>query len=830
MWRNYLTVGLRALGRNRVYAFINIFGLGLGVAACLLLLVYVRYEMSYDAWVPDGERVYQVQTISLDPDESESPLDQYTHGILAESWAREFPQIEAIARLDEVNPVLLRNGEPRFAPMHVTEANFLDIVRLPMIRGDAETALDGLDALVLSRSEAVSRFGGIDIVGETVTAVRRGEQYNLRVTGIFEDLPRNSHMPFRMIGRLGETDREECGWGCINGFVYLKLRPGADPREIERRLPAWEQRAIPPVDVGGQQRREGDRFDWRLVNVRDVHLSGAAGPLERPGNDRLTILTFAVIALLILAMAAVNFVNLATARASQRAREVALRKVLGATRGQLIAQFLAESALVTGLSVLLAVAMVELALPWLAAFLDADLEARWLGGSGLIVPVLALWSVVAVAGGIYPAFYLSRYRPAEVLKANQSSAEPLGTGRLRMALVVAQFAVSIALIICTLVVYAQTRYAQAADLGFRHDRLIQIANANRAAIIPQTETLMRRIARIEGVESVAGTNLRVAMDSTLSTSVEVPGRAEPEVVGFYSVSPEFFATLGLRPIAGRTLSRSFANDDASVPLDPEEAALAAQRAMIDRGANVVVNESAARRFGFRDPEAALGRQVRVPMFGAEMGMMPATIVGVVGDGRFRSLRDPVEAQMFFDRRIYNNIAVRLAAAADPERVRREIGRIWRELAPDVPFEADFADERLAAVYAVDRARGQAFAGFAALAVAIACLGLFGLAAFTAERRTKEIGVRKVFGAGAIDIVRLLAWQFAKPVLLANLIAWPLAWWVMQSWLNGFDARIALGPGPFLAAGLGALVIALGTIAGHALKVSRTNPIHALRYE
>ena len=830
MWRNYLKVGLRALARNKTYAFINVFGLALGLAACLLLFVYVRYETRYDMWVPDGERVYQVQTISLDPDESESPLDQYAHGILAESWAREFPQIEAITRLDEVNPVLLREGgEPSFAPMHLAEANFFRIVALPFLRGDRETALDSLDALVLSRTEAINRFGSLDIVGRTVTAVRRGEQYNLRVTGVFEDIPRNSHMDFRAIGRLGETDREECGWGCINSFVYLKLRPGADPSEIERQLPAWEQRAIPPVDVGGQQRREGDRFDWRIVNVGDVHLSGAAGPLDRPGNDRRTILTFAIVAALILGMATVNFVNLATARASQRAREVALRKVLGATRGQLIAQFLMESALVTGLAVLVALVTVEIALPWLAAFLDSDLQAHWLGRGGLAMPVIALWSVVAVAGGIYPAFYLSRYRPAEVLKANKSSAEPLGTGRLRMALVVLQFAVSIGLIVCTIVVWAQTRYAQSADLGFRREGLIQVAYVNRAAIIPQTETLMRQVARIDGVEAVAGTNLSVGMESVLTTNVQMPGRAEPEVVGFYSVSPEFFETLGLRLVAGRTLSRQFANDDASVPLDPEDVAEAAQRAMIERGANVVVNETAARRFGYRDPQSALGRQIRLPMFGADMGLMPVTIVGIVGDSRFRSVRDPVEPHIYFDRRIYNNLAVRYSAA-DPERVRREIGAIWRRLAPDVPYEADYADQQLARIYAADEARGQAFAGFALLAVAIACLGLFGLAAFTAERRTKEIGIRKVFGARTMDIVRLLAWQFAKPVMLANLIAWPVAWWAMRDWLSGFDARIALGPLPFLIAGALALAIAIGTITGHALKVSRTNPIHALRYE
>nr|MDP8995155.1 FtsX-like permease family protein [Pseudomonadota bacterium] len=571
------------------------------------------------------------------------------------------------------------------------------------------------------------------------------------------------------------------------------------------------------------------RYDWRLVNVRDIHLSGALGPLDRPGNDRRTLTTFAVVGLLILAMAAINFVNLATARASQRAREVALRKVVGATRRQLVLQFLAESAVVTGIAVALALVMAELALPWLAAFLDLELELRWFGAEGVLLPALGLWAVVALAGGLYPAFYLSRYRPAEVLKANKSTAEPLGTGRLRTILVVAQFAVSIALIVCTLVVYAQTRFAQTTDLGFDHQGLIQVANVNRAAVIPQTETLMRQVGRIDGVEAVAGTNIAVASDQRLTTNVQVPGRPEPELLGFYSVSPEFFDTMGLRLVAGRPLSRAFAQDDASVPLDPEEAFLAGQRAVTARGANIVVNETAARRMGFAAPAEAVGRQVAVAMFGPDEPPVPSTIVGVVGDSRFRSLREPIEPQIFFDRRVYNNLVVRYRAS-NPEEVRRRIEGVWRQLAPEVPFDAAFADDQLARLYARDAARGTTFAGFALLAVAIACLGLFGLAAFTAQRRTKEIGIRKVFGARSRDIVRLLAWQFSKPVILANLIAWPVAWWVMRQWLNGFDARIALGPAPFLIAGALALAIALGTVAGHALRVSRTSPVEALRYE
>ncbi|HEX8527157.1 ABC transporter permease [Allosphingosinicella sp.] len=828
MWRNYLKVGFRALAKNKTYAFINIFGLSVGLAACLILLIYVRYESGYDEWIPEAERIYQVQTISADPEDSEEPVSQFSHGIIVETWRRDFPQIEEIVRLDSAEPVFLKNGEPSAAPMYLTEENFFRVVPLPFLRGDPATALRGMDSLVVSRTEAMKRFGTLDAVGQMVTAIRRGEQSVLRVTGVFEDIPRHSHMDFGLIGRISERDKEECGWGCINGFVYAKLRPGADPQEIERQLPAWERRSIPPVDVGAGEVSEGDLYDWRLVNVRNVHLSGARGPLERPGNDRSTLVTFAVVALLILAMAAVNFINLATARASQRAREVALRKVLGATRKQLIAQFLTESLVVTGIAVLLSLLIVELALPHVAAFLDSTFEVSWFGIDGVLLPVLLLWLMVGLAGGLYPAFYLSRYRPAEVLKANQSTAEPLGTGWVRMGLVVAQFAVSIGLIVCTIVVYRQNVHAQSVDLGFDREGLIQVADVNRAAVVPQTETLLREVARIEGVSGVAGTNIPVATDQVLTTGVMVPGRTEPEVMGFYSVSPEFFETMGLRLLAGRVLARSAA-DDSSTPYEPADVAAAAERALAQRGVNVVTNSLAARRMGFTDPQQALGKQVRLSMFGSDGQLVPATIVGVVADSRFRSARRPIEPQIFFDRRIYNTMVVRVRSA-DPEGVRRRVGEVWRRLFPEVPFTGRHADQQLASLYARESATATTFSAFAIVAVVIACLGLFGLAAFTAQRRTKEIGIRKVFGARSLDIVKLLVWQFSKPVILANIIGAPVAWWVMQRWLNGFDSRIEIGPGPFLIAALIAFTIAIGTIAGHAIKVSRTNPIKALRYE
>ena len=827
MWRNYLTVGFRVLTKNRTYAFINIVGLAIGLAACLMILLYVRYETSYDKWLPDSDRVYQVQSIYTDPVTGQVSRQQGTHGVIVEPLAKDFPQIEAISRADGESPVFLQGGQATFAPMLLAQESFFDILQLPFLHGNRATALKGMDSLVLSRSEAIKRFGTENPVGRTVTAVRRGEQYSLRVTGVFKDIPRNSHLNLNMVARIGERDIAQCGWGCINGTVYLKLRPGADPAEIQRQLPAWEKRNIPPVDIGGKKVSEGDAFDWTLVKVSDVHLSGAEGEPERPGNDRTTIVTFGIVALLILGMASVNFVNLATARASQRAREVALRKVLGASRRQLIIQFLGESMLISCAALLLALVLVELLLPALSHFLDAQLSLHYFGTDGVLLPALALLLVVGLAGGLYPAFYLSRYQPAAVLRANQSTAEPQGSGRLRNALVVAQFAVSIGLIICTAIVYAQTSFARQTDPGYRREGLIQIDNMLRAAVIDQTETVIREIARVPGVKSVAGSDITVASGTVLNTRIEVPGRSDPVTIGWYGVHPAFFDTMGIKLLAGRKLSRTFARDNAWTPYKPEEAAAAAEQALRERGLNVVVNRLAARQMGFATPADAIGKQVRRGD-GAE-GMLPLTIVGVVEDSRFRSLRDPVEPMIFQDRGVYRSLVVHYDSP-EPRRVTQDIERVWKRLAPDLPFESEYADAELSGLYRLDEARAEAFGGFASLAGFIACLGLFGLAAFTAERRTKEIGIRKVFGARVRDIVRLLAWQFSKPVMLANVIAWPVAWWAMRDWLNGFDARVPLGPGPFLLAGLVALVIALGTVSGHAIRVARLNPIHALRYE
>jgi putative ABC transport system permease protein len=834
MWRNYFTVGVRALTKNKTYAFINVLGLALGLAACLLILLFVRYELSYDKNVPGASQAYQFQSSFTDPDTGEVDKLQMAPYVAKDLLRKDFPQVENAVHALSSGPVVLKGGQAYATEdFRFVDGNLLDILKFPLLKGDPKTALDQAGTIVLTETEARKYFGEQEPMGQTLTLSSRGQQVDYRVTGILKDLPKNSHFAASMIARYdpksywADQDDFLTQWGWQSGWVYLKLRPGADANAINAQMEAFEKRNIPDQVFGGQRTNQGDIAEFKLTNIADIHLGEAQAASMTPGNDRRSIITFGVIAALILAMACVNFTNLATARASQRAREVALRKVLGANRKQLVTQFLGESVLVAAFAMLLALAFVELALPSFSRFLDADLRMRYFGEGGLFLPIVGLVLLVGAAGGLYPAFYLSRFQPAKVLKANKSSAEAQGSGSLRNVLVIAQFAVSIGLIICTAVVYAQTVHARTADPGYKRDGLLQVQGIGRREMFPVLDTLVRELKQIDGVTAIGRTNIGVATQNNQNTGVQMPGRNEPINIGYYSIDFGFLDAMGIKLLAGRTFDESRPMDDSTTPFPTDEAA---ERALVQRGINVVMNELAVRRLGLGSPQAAIGKTVKMLADAEEGTVMNATVIGVVQDSRFRSIRETVDPIIFRASRFGQGWMLVRYNAGDPARIRRDVEAVWKRIAPEVPFQAEFSEDIVGELYEAEDARAQTFAGFAILAVVVACLGLFGLAAFTAERRTKEIGIRKVLGARSGDIVRLLAWQFSKPVIIANLIAWPVAWWVMRDWLNSFDTRIDLGPTPFLLAGLVALAIAIGTIAGHALKVARSNPINALRYE
>ncbi|QNN68636.1 ABC transporter permease [Sphingomonas lutea] len=830
MWRNYWTVAIRALAKSKTYSVINIAGLAIGMAACILILLYLRYERSYENWLPDVANTYQFQT-HFKSDEGEEFDMQMASYTTKERIEKDFPQVENAAYILGTEPVFLKDGQASATEdWKYADEDFLKVVNLPLVAG---TTLTAPQTAVLTRTEAMRRFGTEDVVGRTFTIISVGKKVDFKVSGIIEDLPKNSHMRINAILRrdfptfFADNPQFLTCWGCQSGWVYAKLKPGTDAEQLNAQLPAWEKRNIPDEDIGtGKPYNPGDDQDWRFTNVSDVHLGAAQDGEMAPGNDRRTITTFTIIAILILGMAVVNFTNLATARASQRAREVALRKVLGANRRQLIVQFVSESVLIAAASMLIALALVELLVRPFAAFLDADLQLSYLGSNGILLPAIGLTLLVGVLSGLYPAFFLSRFQPAQVLKANRSAAETPGSGRLRTALVVLQFAVSIGLIICTAVVYGQTVYARSVDPGYNRDNILQVDEMARAQLIPMGETIVERMKRVPGVKAVGRTDIGVATDNNNNTFIIPPGTNNNVSIGQYNVDEGFFDAMGLRLKAGRWFDPNRPMDDMTLTFPPK---IEEEKALAARGINVVMNEFAVKKLGFKSPQDAVGKTVRSELFQEGTGMVNINIIGVVADSRFRSVRTPIDPIMFRNANLGQSHMI-IRYDGEPAQVRAAVEAEWKKITNEVPFNADFSEDVMAELYEAEDARAQIFAGFSLLAVIIGCLGLFGLAAFTAERRTKEIGIRKVLGARTRDIVQLLVWQFSRPVIVANLIAWPVAWWMMRDWLNGFDQRITLGPGPFLIAALVALAIAVGTVMGHAIRVARANPIHALRYE
>ena len=830
MWRNYWTVAVRALAKNRTYSIINIAGLAIGMAACVMILLYINYERSYDSWVPDVQNTYQLQTWTPHPQDGQPFFEQMAPYATKDAIKKDYPEVEYAAYLQDNGPVFIKNGQAYSTEGWMfTDDDFLKVVSLPLIAG---TTLSQPQTAVLTQSEAIKRFATDQVVGRTLTIISRGIRRDFKINGVIKDVPKNSSMKINAILRLDylayNSDNPEAlkCWGCQSGYVYLKLRPGSNVEAMQAEEPAWEKRNIPDDPTVGIHWNQGKETDWHFINLKDVHLGKGQESSMTPSNDERTIATFAIIAILILGMAVVNFTNLATARASQRAREVALRKVLGATRKQLIVQFVAESLLISAVSMLIALALVELLVKPFAAFLDADLGLRYFGSNGILLPALILTALVGIISGLYPAFFLSRFQPAQVLKANRSAAETPGSGRLRAGLVVLQFAVSIGLIICTAVIYGQTVYARHVDPGYKRDHILQVEELGRAQLFPIADSIVRRAERTPGVIAAALTDIGINTSNSNNNFIIPPGSTQQVLIGQYTVGADYLQAMGLKLLAGRWFDANRPIDDATAPYPPQPQV---EKAIHDRGMNVVINQYAAKKLGFKSPQDAVGKVVRGDMIGDHLGLMNVTIIGVVGDSRFRTVRTPIEPIMF--RKVTtgpNWMMVRYRG--DPQAIKSALEQEWKQFTTEVPFNAKFSEDIVGEMYKKEDARAQIFAAFSLLAVIIGCLGLFGLAAFTAERRTKEIGIRKVLRARTRDIVRLLVWQFSRPVIIANIIAWPVAWWMMRGWLNTFDQRIALTPIPFLLAAAIALGIAIATVVGHAIKVARANPIHALRYE
>jgi putative ABC transport system permease protein len=581
-------------------------------------------------------------------------------------------------------------------------------------------------------------------------------------------------------------------WGGAYFFTYARLKPGVAPASIERSLPALVDRSLPQWLTGLLSVPPHLFYSFRFVPWADIAFDGGTIDSFKPRQSRTTLLALSAVAMLILAIAAINFANLTTARSTLRTREVAVRKVVGARRRQIFVQFMAEAILLTAMAALVGLSLAELASPYLAGLMGLPPqpapEGDWRFWAGVAFGVLA----TGVVSGLYPSTVLSGIRPTALFGGGDATVR---AGPLRQLLVVLQFAISIGLIAAAAVMLGQMRFMGEADLAFDSRDMLILRLPSDADRQPAVQAFKAAAALEPGV---LGASLSSAVPSDPSEdnlSIDRPGEAKPLQVGFHKVDPDFFRTYRVRALAGRTGGDAAAN-------------------------SVVINEAALRRLGFQIAEQAVGRVLR-------SGETDYPIVGVVPNLRFRSLHEPVRDEMFIlGDRPGSILSVRLAGRDVVQRLER----LWRERFPDREMDRSFLEDDLRALYHAERRQARLLGLFAAVAVLLSCLGLLAMASFAARSRAREIGIRKVLGARVRDIVRLLVWQFSKPVIVANLIAWPIAWWVMRGWLNGFDLRVPLGPTPFLLAGGLALLIAIATVAGHAFRVARSNPIHALRYE
>lgn len=828
MLGNYIKVALRNLRNNKLYSAINIGGLAVGLAACLLILLFVRDELSYERWIPNVERIAIVETTYHIPGRDEIAFAA-APGPMAAALAKDFSSdIEHVTRTFSTNEPV-RAGEKTFlGDFTWVDPDFFDIFDLPMVEGNRAAALANNASIILSQRAAHKYFGNTPAVGKTITV---GGDKVLTVVGVFADLPRNTHLDIQSIALFDParyTDKPWVAqrWTSVNTKTYALFRSEAAIGRVQADLPAFSDRNV-KLDIPGFDQPPSQLVEFDLMPLLDIHLHA-----DKQGYNNLgsytAVIAFAGIALLILIIACINFVNLATARAMKRAREVAMRKVVGSTRGQLIGQHLGEAIITALIALVLAIAIAEIAVGPLGSFLHKDLKLDILGDPTLLLVSLGLIVVVGTFGGLYPAIYLSRFRPAEVLKANQSSAA--GSSLLRSGLVVFQFAISIALIVCTATIYGQTVYARNYEVGFQPENRLSLSGLDDLSSHETMKTLKQRIAALPGVRSAAlSSDVPPLHDNnnTLLYPTPVPGN-DKLIIETLRVDPDFFAAYGVKPLAGRLFSADRPSDfhvEDDKNTDPN-----AQQ-------GVVINQAFAAKLGAKRPEDAIGKTLYEMSFDGKKSTR-TVVIGVVADLHLRSLRDAITPFLYYGmppgKGTFNWLTVDVAPGHMSE-VQPAVRDIWKQLAAAVPIRSHFVADDLSAQYDTDAQRGKIFTGFALFAVLIACLGLFGLASFSASRRTKEIGMRKVLGASIFDIVRLLVWQFSRPVIIANLIAWPVSFYLMSRWLAGFKYAIDLtSPGVLLGifggAGLLALAIAWLTVAGHAYKVARANPGRALRVE
>lgn len=828
MWGNYALSLYRTLTRHRLYAVLNTLGLALGIAVCTILLLVVRFETGFDRWIPDAQHIYRInKTVTLPgrlPDNSPS-----TQPVLLPNLLAEFPQITAGARLMELRTIVRQGAQQSYERVVLADPAMFRVFDLPFVAGGPASAIGDTTSVVLSQSMARKYFGTDQALGRRLTLVLDGVVRDYRVTGVLRDLPADSHLVLDILIRYDEAVLPQHAellnrWGSSFLNTYVRLRSPQDAAAIEAAFPAFIDRRA--VDAGPKP--QSAHLAFQLLPLTSLHFADAkTSDAFKPGADPLFVGALGVMGLVTLLIAVVNYVSLATARAGMRAREVAVRKVMGATRRALVAQFLAESVAMALAATLVAAALIELLLPAVSAMLGEPIRMAYFGAKGVALPLLGLALGVGLLSGVYPALVLSGFRAASVLASARTPGGGRSGARVREALAIGQFAIAICLMVCTAVIFAQTQFVRHADLGFRRDGLI-LVKLDEPQVAPQRRALLEAFRSLSGVVAATASTRQPAGDQNMNTNVRLQSnpRMDPSLL-LERIAPDYVRTYGLKVLAGRSLGLEQRLDDkAGIPM-PQIA---------DRGLNVMINDGAVRAYGFRRVGDAVGQRVRLSK--TEDGRdVYATIVGVVGNVRFQSPRTPPAPQLYFQDSSLGPINSSEAWSAairvhdgDQAEVMKRIEATWRSLEPGTPLQAKTVEAALQPYYDPDARRGQLFAAGAILSGVIACLGLYGLAAFNTGRRFKEIGIRKTLGASTADVMRLLIGEFLRPVLWANLIAWPLAWFAMQAWLAGFDQRIDLNPAYFLLPSIAAIAVAVLTVAEQAFRVARSEPARALRYE
>ncbi len=818
MLSNYLKIAWRNLRKHGGFTAINIFGLAVGLACCLLITLYVVDELSYDRFNAKANRIYRVNTnVKFGGNEMNMAVSPDPVG---PTLKKDYPQVEQFVRLHQRGTGLVKRAGStnnlREENVLFADSTLFDVFTFPLVAGDPKVALRDPNTVVISESAAKRHFGGQDPMGQTLTFDNKS---SYKVTGVMRDIPANSHIRADFFLPMLNDDYEWGQWLSNNHHTYIVLREGTDYKQFEKNLDAVVTKYAGPQvlqmvgSTMAQFRKAGNRYGLWLMPLTDIHLQSKQLHELTPSGDSQYVYIFSAVALFILLIACINFMNLATARSAKRAKEVGVRKVLGSERQQLIGQFMSESVLMTVLAMVVALVIVAIALPLFNQIAAKELSVSRLFSPYFLPVLIMLPIVVGLLAGSYPAFFLSSFKPISVLKGSTPLRSTASRGfsfsfkriSLRSGLVVFQFMMSVVLLVGTIIVYRQITYIQNKNLGFSREHVLTINDVYTLG--KQVETFKQEVLRLPGVVSGSISGYLPTPSYRNDTSLFPEGEIDQNKAvssQVWGVDHDYVKTLGMQIVAGRNFSREFGADSSGI----------------------LLNETAAKLFGGTN---IIGK--RISRFNDNQGktFKTYTVLGVVKNFHFESLRRNIGALTMILDNNSGGASFRLSSAGLPA-LMTQIESKWKQMAPGQPFSYQFLEDSFDNMYRAEQRVGTIALTFAVLAILIACLGLFGLAAFMAEQRTKEIGVRKVLGASVFSIIGLLSSDFLKLVLIAIVIASPIAWYTMHRWLQDFAYKINIEWWVFALAGAVAVSIALLTVSFQSIKAALMNPVKSLKTE